>query len=717
MNRRIWLPTLVLACGLIALIALVVWVATAVSLDEKPNIADLVAAILAATALAVSLLIWARRQVTPQVVTEERLTSAKETLAALVAQQWRTESVIRSLTSDPESIPISWSLTEDTRLMDHPHLIGNVPLTFTGNSQDMPAFTDAFLALRRRRLIITGDAGTGKTTLALQLLLAMTGPGRQPYDPVPVMIQVAGWDTTVYPRLNDWIAVRVEQDYPALRALDFGPGIAKALADRGHLLPILDGLDELPKSSRTAIIAGLNRSLTGHDAFVLTSRTRELATAIAAAGDVLPAAAVIAPEPISPDVAASYLHDCLPRHPKHDWEPLLDKLRTGALPGLAEVTSTALGLWLIHAVYIACDVDPAALRGRLAHKASALRNHLLDRIIDAAITTRPPCDDAATYFRPRRAWDPEQARTYLTFLARLLTTHSTRDLAWWRFGQQALSAEMRQRLSARTALFLGLVPGVVSGITFGLAIGLTQGVGLGLASGVTIGVVVDAACRIPARSSSKRWFDELPGYADLRLRGRVRDLIWKLPAGLTLGLLLALVAGSVAGWAVGPEEVPVAALTSGLTLACGVTFGMWTQQPASSRPASTPYANWKADRTLVLVRTISGGLVLALGVGFVAGFGDGLAGMVPFGGLGAGLIAGLTAALTGGCGFLSVSNHHAWVAYVMTTRHLARNGSVPRDLMGFLDDAHRLGLLRTAGPFYQFRHAELQDRLAAKRKR
>jgi ketosteroid isomerase-like protein len=32
--------------------------------------------------------------------------------------------------------------------------------------------------------------------------------------------------------------------------------------------------------------------------------------------------------------------------------------------------------------------------------------------------------------------------------------------------------------------------------------------------------------------------------------------------------------------------------------------------------------------------------------------------------------------------------------------------------MRFLDDAHRLGLLRTVGPIYQFRHAELQDHFA-----
>jgi WD40 repeat protein len=34
--------------------------------------------------------------------------------------------------------------------------------------------------------------------------------------------------------------------------------------------------------------------------------------------------------------------------------------------------------------------------------------------------------------------------------------------------------------------------------------------------------------------------------------------------------------------------------------------------------------------------------------------------------------------------------------------------------MSFLDDAHRLGLLRAVGPIYQFRHADFQDHLAAR---
>jgi hypothetical protein len=35
--------------------------------------------------------------------------------------------------------------------------------------------------------------------------------------------------------------------------------------------------------------------------------------------------------------------------------------------------------------------------------------------------------------------------------------------------------------------------------------------------------------------------------------------------------------------------------------------------------------------------------------------------------------------------------------------------------MEFLADAHQRGILRQAGPIYQFRHIELQHRLAAKK--
>jgi len=39
-------------------------------------------------------------------------------------------------------------------------------------------------------------------------------------------------------------------------------------------------------------------------------------------------------------------------------------------------------------------------------------------------------------------------------------------------------------------------------------------------------------------------------------------------------------------------------------------------------------------------------------------------------------------------------------------------GATPLRLMSFLEDAHKLGVLRLTGPHFQFRHAMLQQRLA-----
>lgn len=64
-----------------------------------------------------------------------------------------------------------------------------------------------------------------------------------------------------------------------------------------------------------------------------------------------------------------------------------------------------------------------------------------------------------------------------------------------------------------------------------------------------------------------------------------------------------------------------------------------------------------------------------------------------------------------------LGNHHGWLAYLAATTMLAARGQLPHGLLAFLDDAQRLGLLRTVGPVYQFRHADLQNHLAGHKPR
>jgi len=94
---------------------------------------------------------------------------------------------------------------------------------------------------------------------------------------------------------------------------------------------------------------------------------------------------------------------------------------------------------------------------------------------------------------------------------------------------------------------------------------------------------------------------------------------------------------------------------------------------------------------------LTGALVTGLVRGLVLGLVFGLV----VGGLVVGLIAGLY--------------ESAWGRFGVTRRWLALRGCLPWRLMAFLADAHQREVLRQVGAVYQFRHVELQRRLAARR--
>lgn len=683
---------------------------TRADLAEADQWASVIGAFIGLSSLAVGLGMFTDRR-EPSTSTpaspEETIAAAKNALTVMVARQWRTEATIRAL-DDPEPIPITWHLVDDAAMMDHPRLVGEHLLTFTGSSDQIPKLANAFRRLRRRRLVITGGPGTGKTTLAIQLLQHLVSSGRDEADPVPVLVPVNGWDTTAHPRLHDWLAARLPLDYPALTAPQFGTGAVKALLDHGHILPILDGLDEIPEHARTQVISALNRWLTDSDSFILTSRTTEYDHAIKQVGDVLNAAAVITPALIAAADAETYLRTCLPPVPRHDWIPIWAALHKASHPGLSQLTETALGLWLIRTVYITPVADPTPLTGPLAQQETTLRAHLFDHLIAAVINNRPPSSDPAEHFRPRTAWNPNHARDHLAYLARILQDRDTYDLAWWQLAQHTIPHAGQRRITWQSRLMFGLVAGLTFGLMVGLAVGLAAGLTFGLTFGLVFGLA--AGLRVDA------WFTETPGYANLHLSERTADLAKWLRYGLTIGLVIGLPGGLAFGFLGKLPGGPAVGLTYGLAI--GLVFGLtsgvlkWAEQSASFTVAITPPTSWKADRTLTLLRVIT----LGLAVGFIFGLTTGLtieaAGLTtgPMAGLTVGLAAGLPIGLVTG---LISGNHHAWLAHAIAVRRLTKRGHLPRKLMAFLDDAHRLGLLRTVGPIYQFRHAELQDHLAA----
>lgn len=740
--------------------------------------APLAGFVLAAAVALISTVRWgwqrSRWAGVPAVPTADALVQAKAALAELVKQQWKEEALLRLL-DDPDPIPVRWRTPEAADLMDHPVNIdpagaaagGAAGLWWVASSADIGALAEKFRRTRRRRLVILGGPGTGKTTLAVQLLLHLLATGTDG-EPVPVLLPVAGWDTRRYPRLQEWIADRLTGDYPALCAPESRAQVVRALAGRGHVLPVLDGLDELPPAAQTTVITALNRSLGGDQQLILTSRTTDFATATTMAGDVITSAAVLEPRPLTPAAAADYLTRCLPPSAGRDWQQTLTALRA-TLPAdqippgravhrpagaLADLTATPLGLWLVRTVCAAPGDDFVPLTDPACFPTpAALQAHLFDQLIPAVITTRPPSDNSADPFRPRRSHDPAQVRHWLGYLARHLTTQpvpggrGTRDFAWWRL------ASTTRTLTRSTRLALALLTAVVTGLASGLAIGLTtEDVGglmytltLMLMAGLTTGLMAGLAVGLRAQS----WVQDSPGYADLHIRRRSAALVRSLAARLPLALGVGFGAGFGSGFGAGaasllmderttpilpdePEIKPIVFLL--MLLMVGSLFGFiggllfgpplalalgvmaWAATPAQPHHATTPISNWRTDRKLNLLRFSS--ITLAVALTFTAaielvlrsadwsvpGFVDGHARLA-----GLGLALGFAFGLTG----LAFGQHRAWWAYQLTTWKLARAGHMPRRLMPFLDDCHRLGLLRAVGPIYQFRHAELHDHLAA----
>ena len=349
-----------------------------------------------------------RRPAVGELAGTEQLTRAAGELRAAGWEQWRREAEARSL-GDPESMPVCWRLS-DPAVMDHDEHIGPVPLGFAGRSDRMPALLDAFRRLRRRRLVIIGGPGSGKTTLAVQLVLQLLKDW-QAGEPVPVLLSLASWDPQAQPQVQDWLADQLNQTYPDLRA--FGADAARRLADQGRLLPVLDGLDEITPQRRREVIERLNASLAPDTGLILTSRTAEYTDTVRTS-PVLTAAAVIEPEPLTPNGVAAYLTDRLPRHLDESWQAVLTALQNHTAEALAEVVASPLGLWLLCVVHIDGRRDPQPLIDPGHYPdATAIQHHLLQELIPVEVPAPSP---RPRPLRPQRHHDPQQVQRWLNHL-------------------------------------------------------------------------------------------------------------------------------------------------------------------------------------------------------------------------------------------------------------------------------------------------------------
>jgi hypothetical protein len=643
-------------------------------------------ALLAAIMIVPAVVVWGwQRRHRPMAGTSTRAEAdaAADRLAEQTLETWSRQVVQRGIHA-PAPVRVRWHWAADKVALPRQELaaaplLPTDPGPLPSGADDLPQVLNSGLVTRLHdevyarlhhgRLVLIGDPGAGKTAAMILLLLeALRYRQRMPETartdvPVPVWLTLGSWDPGVQ-GLRDWVTATMGRDHPYLRAIDFGPNAAAQLFDTGRIALFLDGLDEMPDTLRGEALERLAAEAAGRRV-VITSRGGEFRGTLDT-GRELPYTAVVVLRPVGPPSAARYLLEGQVGATRLAWQQVADHLLAHPDGVLARTLNTPLTLSLARSAYKGSD--PCGLLADELADERALRVHLLDQVLVAA-------------------YPDARERTYATYWLGWLAHHMstqpngpTRDLPWWHVPGWIPQGQFGLVRGGVVGLLVGLLAGLLGGPLVGLLVGLLGGFTLELVLGL-------AGAGPDPRSLTIRWPTR-------------KDLASGLVVWFSVGLVLVLVLAFLYGF----ELWLAVALGLGLLLKL---VAVWREPLAETRDA-TPRLIHRKDVASQLIGGLVVGLVGGLLVGLVVGLAytpvQGPADRLEHGllvGLLVGFVVGLVVGLSGG----------ASSSLLFTEIALWLRGRRVR-FMPLLETALARQILRQAGVVYQFRHADLQDRLA-----
>ncbi|MEU5941128.1 hypothetical protein ABZ807_18485 [Micromonospora sp. NPDC047548] len=642
-------------------------------------------------------------------------------LAELIRRDQADDSLLRTI-DEPYPLPVSWR-TAPERLLPSWRAVGRSsdagPRDLFGREGSL---WSCYRSIPSGRLLVLGPPGSGKSIIAMRLARELPAH-REPDTPVPVLLAIDSWDPDVE-TFHDWLVDRIGRRHTQVAR--FHPRRAALLRDlvaTDLVVPVLDGLDEVPDERRVACLEKLNELPTQR--FVLTCRSSVYERYLLQ-GEKLRGTAVVTIDPLAPDTVATYLVDAAPLHQTGNWSTVA--ARVGVDTELTAALSTPLMVAMARGAFDQPGTDPrdliplAASRGR-----RSVEDDLLNRAVDAALRSR-------TGGQGLRRWDPVQARRYLAFLATHLESLERREFRWWQLPVELPRLFWVAFDGARAALAVFIALAFAAEALTGTAAAVGDEVTGELLRTVAghpgpvaavVGTVtaLRAAFREGARAHGSR-----PVRAVFVGGGRafVAGLVDGISGGLFWGLLTwfglwlldvpARLVRLVDRWP-DPFDWPAEARTG---IAVGLAWLVLTTVRAGLRvdfavPAvelsiASPARAVRADRSATVAAalpTVATAVVVVLAGYAVLWLTAVLDASPP-------LAAQAYAGLGLGLGWwLHRRGAGAWARFALTRFVLAVRGRTPHQLLAFLDYAATVGLLRHGAGAYRFRHARLQNRLSA----
>lgn len=542
-------------------------------------------------------------------------------LAGAVEKQWRDEYSNRTF-SDPKEelrdIRASWSAAGPPLAADWNQIVelaprgsdrrkwARDPQGLNGlNEEDLQ---EIFGKIPTGWLVVLGASGSGKTMLMIRTLREIIKT-RESGDPVPVLVPMTSWN----PRSDTfraWLEKQLPVDYPGLGAsVRVGrkkTTVIAMLLDNQKIMPILDGLDEMPADAGVEVVNQLNHAFgdrTRPLRLVVTCRTdyyREAVGQFREGWDPNPVAAAAAIElnTLDPDKVSSYLTQ---RGKSARWAGV-DKRQLESGGMLAEALDTPLYASLASEIY-----NPSHRADRLRPPdprtlaelpgVERVRNHLLDEFIPAMY----PKEQQA---RDRRAADEDEedqprrlrSERWLMILADYMTKKQTPNLEWWDL--EGLAPTWL------APAFVGVVCGIATAVAAATGTHVGVGIGIGFGTGMLLAIAIGFGAlrarqawdrrRLPAKAFKRKYDKRRPG------------------PGMTGGMIGAVIGGVAAGVAGMHHIGHQASLFSGVPEALGMALGAG---------ATTDFLGGLIG---VLVGAFVGGYLAAVGLGLPAGLVNGL---------------------------------------------------------------------------------------------